>query len=419
VTETITSPPVEATSGAAVARPARRLTSGPFALLFTAQTTSMAAEFFSYIALSWLTLQVTGSGFALGAILATQAIPRALLMLVGGAVTDRFSPIRVMTVTAAVRAALMAAIAILVIAGRVQAWELFPVAAALGVLGAFFLPASNSAIPSVVDQDLLETANAWIMVASTVSTIAGPAVAGLVVARWGSGPAFAVDAAGYALAAFACLPVIGLRAGAGGSAPGNNLLAAIRDGFTYMWRNTMLRALLAVIVVLNFASAGPFEVGVTLLAKVRWGGPLALGVAFGAIGLGALVGAVASGALKGRVPLGWAIVAIGFVFAIGFPLIGLAPSVWPAALVAAILGMFNGLLKVLGVSWIQRGTPPEFLGRVMSLVMAAAFGVSPLSFAIAGALVGLNTEVLFVAGGAACLLVGAGCLASRTVRETR
>jgi hypothetical protein len=55
----------------------------------------------------------------------------------------------------------------------------------------------------------------------------------------------------------------------------------------------------------------------------------------------------------------------------------------------------------------------------MSLVMAAAFGVSPLSFAIAGALVGLNTEVLFVAGGAACLLVGAGCLASRTVRQTR
>jgi MFS family permease len=419
MTETITTPAAEPITTAPAGRPARRLNSGPFALLFTAQSTSMAAEFFSYIALSWLTLQVTGSGFALGAVLATQAIPRALLMLVGGAVTDRFTPIKVMTATAAVRAALVAAVAILVIAGRVQAWELFLVAAALGVLGAFFLPASNSAIPSVVDEDLLETANAWIMVASTVSTIAGPALAGLVVARWGSGPAFAVDAAGYALAAVACLPVIGLRAGAAGGAPSRNLVAAIREGFTYMWSNPMLRALLAVIVVLNFAAAGPFEVGVTLLAKVRWGGPLALGVAFGAIGLGALLGAVASGALKGRIPLGWAIVAIGFIFGLGFPLIGLAPSVWPAAVVAAILGMFNGLLKVLGFSWIQRRTPPEFLGRVMSLVMAAAFGVSPLSFAIAGALVGLNTEVLFVAGGAACILVGIGCAASRTVRETK
>src|SRR5258708_1686598 len=120
---------------------ARRLTSAPFLMLGSAQTVSIAAEMFSYVALAWITLQLTGSGTALGAVLATQAIPRAVLMLVGGAVSDRFSPLRVMIVSAAARALVLGAFAAIVIAGRTQVWEGFAVAAALGVIGASFIPA--------------------------------------------------------------------------------------------------------------------------------------------------------------------------------------------------------------------------------------------------------------------------------------
>ena len=396
---------------------ARRLTSAPFLLLWSAQTASIAAEMFSYVALGWITLQLTGSGAALGAVLATQAIPRAVLMLVGGALSDRFSPIRVMIASAAARALVLGVFAAKVLGGRAQVGEVFVVAAALGVIGAFFIPARSSALPSVIDADLLEAANAWIFVATQAAVVAGPAIAGLVVAHSGTGPAFAIDAAGFALAALGLLPLRSAAAVAADGRTSGSLLPAIRDGLLYMWREPMLRALLAVILVLNFAISGPFDVGVTVLARARWGGPFALGVAIAAMGVGSLAGAAATGLLRGRVPLGWAVIGVCIAFGVGFPFVGLSPSVWPAAAIMAAIGAVNAVVTILGLSWIQRQIPAHLLGRIMAVVMAASFAVAPLSFAIAGALVGFSTELLFVLGGGLSLVVAAVSLVSPTVRE--
>lgn len=404
---------------AAPAASPTRLLNPRFLSLSVAQTATYASEFFSYVAMSWLVLQLTQSGFVLGALLATQAVPRAVFMLVGGAVTDRVTPFTVMAATGALRAVLVAGLAVLVLSGQAQAWELFPISAALGVLGAFFMPARSSALPAVVDRDSLEAANAVIFIASQISSVAGPALAGLVVARAGSGPAFLVDAAGFAIASVVCLP---LRARGGETTVAQKpsaLIAAIREGFRFVWHDPLLRALWIGITALNFASNGPFEVGVTVIAKQRWGGAWALGIEFGSIALGALVGAAVSSKLRDRFPLGKALIAISFAFAIGLPLIGLAPAVWGAALVTCALGVVNGYIFVIGMAWLQRRTPSEMLGRVMALIMFGSFGVGPISYAIAGSLVGISTEAVFLLGGAVCLAVAAGSLASRTVRESR
>lgn len=397
---------------------ARRLTSAPFLLLWSAQTASIAAEMFSYVALGWITLQLTGSGSALGAVLATQAIPRAVLMLVGGAISDRLSPIRVMIVSAAARAVVLGAFAAVVIAGRAQVWEVFLAAAALGVVGAFFIPARSSALPSVIDADLLEAANAWIFVATQGAVVVGPAVAGLLIAHSGTGPAFAIDAAGFAIASVGLLPLRGATATSADGRLSGALLSSIRDGLAYMWREPMLRTLLAVIVVLNFAISGPFDVGVTVLARQRWGGALSLGIVIAAMGVGSLVGAAATGWLRGRLPLGWAVIGVCLAFGLGFPLLGLSPSVWPAAALMAAMGAVNACVTIFGLAWMQRQTPRELLGRIMAVVMAASFAVAPLSFAIAGALVGFGTELLFALGGGLSLVVAAASFLSRTVRET-
>ncbi len=117
----------DATAPAAVATPKPRpwtvFASPAFRKLWVATSLSLFGDFFSYIALAWLVLELTGSSLALGAVLVVQAVPRALLMVVGGALADRFSPRLTMLASMGLRAAFVAPLAVLVITGRVQMWE--------------------------------------------------------------------------------------------------------------------------------------------------------------------------------------------------------------------------------------------------------------------------------------------------------
>lgn len=394
-----------------------RLFSPRFLTFWPAQTATVAAEMFSYVALGWVTLQLTGSGAAVAAVLAVQAVPRAVLMLLGGALSDRFTPLRVMAVSSAARALVLGAFAATVIAGHAQTWELFFVAALLGAIGAFFYPAQQAALPSVVEPELLERANAALQVVSQLAMVLGPAVAGVVVARYGSGPAFAIDAGGFALAAIALASLTAAPAAA--RKPSAGLLDDVLAGIRYMWDNPLRRAVLAVVVALNFAVNGPFEVGATVLARHVWGGPWALGVVLAAFGAGSLAGAIAVGVLRDRIPLGWLMVAVCTAFGLGFPLLGLFGSPWPAAAVAAVIAVVNAGLSVLGISWLQRRTPPELIGRVMSVVLTGAMATAPLSYAATGAVIGLGVELPFALAGAISLLLALYCVLSPTVRDAR
>ncbi len=396
----------------------RGLASPRFLLYWAAQSATVAAEMFSYVALGWVTLQLTGSAAAVGAVLATQAIPRAVLMLLGGVLSDRFTSLRMMAASAAARALLLGLFAGLVISGRGAVWEVFVAAGGLGVIGAFFYPARSAALPSVVDPEHLESANSWILVATQLAVIGGPALAGLVVAHSGTGTAFAIDAGGFAVAAAALLPLLRQAANAP-TRSSSGLLRDVAVGIRHMWEDPTRRALMAVIVVLNFAVNGPFEVGVTVLARERWGGPLALGTIVGAFGLGSLAGAVVVSKLRGRLRLGWAMIAVCAAFGLGFPLLGLFPSPWPAAAVTAAIATVNACVTVVGLAWLQRNTPGDLIGRVMSVVLTGSMAVAPLSYAIAGVLVAVSIELPFAASGALSLALAAATLLSRTVRAAR
>src|SRR3954447_11900440 len=96
-----------------------------FRNLWIGVTISLLGDQFYLVALPWLALQLTKSSLALGTILMTAAVPRAALMLIGGAVIDRFSARRVLMTTAAVRALLVGTVALLVWLGLVRLWELY------------------------------------------------------------------------------------------------------------------------------------------------------------------------------------------------------------------------------------------------------------------------------------------------------
>ena len=138
----------------------------------------MFGDFFSYIAMAWLVLQLTRSSLALGSVLVVQAVPRGVLMLVGGAISDRLSPRVTMLASMGLRVALVAPLAVLVLSGRVQMWEVYGISFVFGVVDAFFLPARSSILPSLVADKWLEASNAVINISSQVSVVIGPPLAG-------------------------------------------------------------------------------------------------------------------------------------------------------------------------------------------------------------------------------------------------
>jgi MFS family permease len=400
-------------------RPWHVLASGPFRSLWAAHLLTLMGDTFSLVALPWLVLQMTGSAVALGTVLALQAVPRAVLMLVGGAVADRVSPRVAMLGSAAVRAVLIGLLAALVLAHGVQLWHLYAVALLVGAVSAFFLPARFAVLPGVVADHHLEAGNALLNLNQNVSMFAGPALAGLLVAAAGPGPAFVVDAACFAAASLLLLTVSGrprpaVETPAPAEAP--DLLREIGEGLRYAWDDVGLRAILMLVAVINVATAA-MAVGLSVLAHQRFAqGAAALGVLFGAWGAGSVVGVVAAGLRRAPARLGpLVILTVGWM-GVAIGLIGVAPTLPAAFAVTAAGGLADGMVSTIGLSWLQRRCDEAVRGRVMALVMLASMGLAPISLALAG-LVAAYPPVLFGAMAAIVLAGVAGAAASRTVRE--
>ena len=144
-----------------------------YRLVFAGETISVLGDQFHFVALAWLALQLTGSGLALGTVLMTAAIPRAVFMLVGGAFSDRFSPRTLMLVSNLVRGAVVGVIAALVIGGSAELWHLYLLAAIFGIVDAFFYPALGTIVPMIVPERLLPPANAVMQGSTQVMASSG------------------------------------------------------------------------------------------------------------------------------------------------------------------------------------------------------------------------------------------------------
>jgi len=399
------------------------LRSGPFRNLWLATTLSLFGDFFSYIAIAWLVLQLTGSSILLGSVLVVQALPRAVLMMVGGALADRLTPRLTMLGSMALRAAFVAPLAVLVLTGRVQMWQVYGIAFVFGVVDAFFMPARQSILPRVVPDRDLEAGNAVLNVTAQASVILGPVLGGLIVQALGTGWAFAADAASFAIGLVfvlllptvsASTAAVGPRMAAGG------LSGQIMDGLRYAWSDVGIRVMLIVIAVIDFAANGALGVGLPTMAHGKFAaGASGLGILFGAWGIGATAGALGSGFVAPPKRFGWMIVFIAAWLGILVGGVGLVPSLVPAAALMGIAGIGTGVVNTYGVSWLQRRTDPAMQGRVMSIVMLASMGLTPVSYAVSGPIAQVNPTLLFVLAGGMMLACAAGAAASRTARSLR
>ena len=371
--------------------------------------------------MAWLVLQLTGSSLALGTVLVVQALPRAVLMVVGGALADRVSPRLTMLGSMGLRAVVVAPLAVLVLTGRVQMWEVYGIAAVFGIVDAFFFPARSSILPKVVADHELEPGNAVLNVTAQMSVILGPVLGGVIVAGFGIGWAFAGDAAFFALGFLLILWLPGATRSAEGLAhPDGGLGGQIVAGFRYAWADIGIRVSLIVIAVVDFAANGALGVGIPTLAHGRFAaGATGFGILFGAWGVGATAGALSAGFVPPPKRFGLLMVFLCVWLGVGITAVGLVPTLLPAALLMGFSGISTGVVNTYTISWLQRRTDPAMQGRVMSLVMLASMGLTPLAYAVSGVVANVNPTLLFLIAGGMILLCGAGAAASRTVRSLR
>ena len=390
-----------------------------FRLLWTGEAISALGDQFALIALPWLALVLTGSALALGGVLAVMAVPRALLMVVGGVSVDRLSPRRVMLGSNAVRLVAVTALGLVVFAGVAQLWMLYAFALVFGVADAFFFPAQTSIVPELVEPEMLQRANGITQGTTQASVLVGPAVAGVVIAALGSGAAGAttngigiallLDAASF-LASLVTLWFIRPRAHSLAEHP--SVLDSLREGVRFVWRSKGLRAVMAISLSANLFIVGPFEVGMPFIAYSRLPeGAAAFGIVMAAFGGGSLLGLVIASVLPAPRPSRLGLVVIGTLAlaGLGVAALSIVATTLLAALVIGASGAALGVGNLIGITWIQGRIPPDLMGRVMSLLITGSVGLVPISMVVAGIAVQISVDgTMLVAGGGMALL----CLAS-------
>ena len=386
-----------------------------FRLLWAGNSISWTGDQFYLVALPWVVLQLTGSSIVLGTISMMAAIPRAALMLLGGAVTDRISPRRIMMLTATSRTVLVAAISLLIWLRTLHLWQLYILALGFGIADAFAGPAAQAYLPSLVAKDQLPAANALSQSTIQVATLVAPGPAGLFIKAFGTAWAFLIDAISF-------LFIIGAlwrlsdppRAAAG--APRRNMLRSILDGLLYVKSDIALTSLMLVVSVLNFASAGPASVGIAFIAKQKFGTPLAFGLLMSELAAGGLTGTLLAGVADHR-RRGRLLLLVSTAIGICLSSVGLINQ---APLLAAVLFLMSGtaaFLNVQLIAWFQQRVERPMMGRVMSVLGFAAMGLLPFSLAAAGVAVKWSLPGTFVIAGAMVLVVTLFAVAHRPVRE--
>jgi len=378
---------------------------------------TMLGDQFTLIALPWLVLTMTGDTLVLGTVLALMSVPRALFILVGGALVDRHSPKQVLMLTKYVNLALLSLLSGLVLAGVLALWMVYALSLAIGLATAFSIPAGTAMLPHVVPRAQLQAANGISLGLRQLTLFLGPLMAGVLIALFGDGSgsaasatgigvAFALDALSFGVSAWTLAHVRTLATppAPAAAAASQAVLASVAQGLAHFWRDAELRTCFLYWSAVALFILGPIHIAVPVLANSTPAlGAAAFGTMLGAHGAGTLAGMVASGVLP-RLrwgSLGLTILAFDAVIGLLFMPMGLIQATWQGAALMLAIGLLGGFMQVRVFTWIQQRVPPALIGRAMSLFMFIFMGLAPVSAAATGwVMKSITLAQLFAASGA-------------------
>ena len=373
---------------------------------------SLTGTWMQNVAQAWLVYSMTGSSLMLGTVGFASNIPVFLLAPIGGAVADRQNRHHIVVATQATAMLLAFALAVLTLTGRIQVWQVVGLAALLGTVNAFDIPARQSFFVEMVGKEDLLNAIALNSSMFNAARVAGPAVAGILVASIGEGWCFMVNAISY-LAVIAGLLLMRLKAPPAQSRARGSALTELLEGVRFVRGATPIRDLLIMLGVISLLGT-PYSVLMPIFAEgIFHAGPRGLGLLMGATGIGAVLGALSVAARTGVKGLAAMNGRASAAFGICLAVFALSHWFWLSLVVLIPVGFSLMMQMACTNTLIQTMVPDHLRGRVMALYSVMFMGMAPFGAFLSGAL----AEKI---GAPATVAIGAlSCVGAAVVFELR
>jgi MFS family permease len=377
-----------------------------FRLLWTGMSTSLVGNGILLVTLAWQVYDLSNVPAAMSAVGVALSLPQVVTLLVGGVVSDRFDPRKVMLISDLVRLVVLATLAALTITHTVQLWQIIALTAGYGAAAGFFGPAFDAVVPQLVAESDLVAANALDQFVRPAGLqILGPMVGGAVIGLAGAGWAFAADAATFAVSAACLLAMRRTTRAQPDTAPVDETDDAMsfwqemREGVSYVRRHVWLWGTFLSATFTYLLFIGPTEVLLPYVVKTELGGSAtALGLVLTSGGLGAIAAALIvawAGLPRRYITFMYGTWAVATLAVAGY---GLGTATWQLAAASVLV---NGLEAAGTIAWAtakQRLVPGRLLGRVSSVDWFVSTALLPLSYACAApvaSLIGVRETLVF------------------------
>lgn len=375
-----------------------------FRLLWTGMTLSLLGDGVLLVALAWQAYELSNRPAALSLVLVALTVPQIVLVLFGGVVSDRFERRRLMLAADVVRGVSLAVLAWLSITGALALWHMVVFAVLYGAASAFFMPAFEALVPHLVPKAHLTEANALDQfVRPAMLWLLGPALGGVIIGTWGTGWAFALDAATFGVSAICLLRLTPTPPEENQPLTVRAVLTDLREGFDFVRSTPWLWVTFVAATLTYLLFLGPTEVLLPYLVKNDLGGGAReLGLILAAGGVAALAAAAVisqTGLPRRTMTFTYLAWALGTLAVGGY---GLAHTQWQAMSAAALISGFEALGAVAWTTTKQRLIPGDLLGRVSSFDWFISISLVPVSYAV--------TAPIAAAIGTRPTLIGAGVL---------
>lgn len=362
----------------------RALNHRDFRRFFLAQLVAQSGTWMQTVAQSWLVLQLTDSPLKLGLIGTLQFAPMLLFSIATGALADRAPKRRLLVGTQAALACQALALALLVASGHVQYWHVAVLGFFTGLANVMDQPARQSFVAEMVGKNDIGNAVALGSAGFNAARIVGPAVGGLLIARFGVVSAFFINSLGF-LVVIAALLTLRAR-GAPRPRTGSTILQDIGAGLRYAAETPRVLLTLGLLLVVSLFVFN-FTVYVPLVARTVLGlGAEGFGFLMAALGVGAVAGALVVAGLGPRHPPLTAMFGSAALACAGLVALSGARHFWVAAPVLFVTGFFGLILVASCNTSLQLEAPDALRGRVMSLYTLVWGGVFPFGAFLVGAM---------------------------------
>jgi MFS family permease len=371
-----------------------------FRRLWLGLAVSQIGSQLALVAIFYQVYLLTGSSFDVGLVSLAQLGPALVGALLGGSVADAVDRRKMLVVTQLAMALCSVGLALNSLGGKPALWPIF----ALAAVGAGFAgadsPARTAIMMNLVPWDSFATANVLRQLLLQVSLVVGPALGGLLLARFGVTAVYWIDVVSFAAAVAASLALPGLLPEGEGTKFG---LRSIIEGFRYLRGRQAIQG--CFVADLNAMILGMPTALFPAVALVHFhGGPQTVGYLYAAPGAGALVGMLLSGWTTRVLRPGRAVVAAIAAWGVAIAAFGLSPWLWGALLLLAVAGWADVISAVFRSTILQVEAPDRLRGR-LSAIQAAVVGGGPrLGNAEAGAVAALvGAQASIVLGGLGCV----------------